>query len=368
MADIVSDTFTGTNGTLLKDHVPDNAPTGGLTGWHGIAAYNKGALDGFGHYYAGGSSGVQMSARLYAGMRDKFSVYCDIRREQTGSDARIYGISIRNSEVAGESDAALETIRFLAQYYSATEVSLTWQRMAGGVQQEGEVAFARVAWAQNALLRLLMRVDGDQLTLYTAPAGTETYTLQRTITLATPWNDASHKYVGILHNHLAANVAFDTFGATPDVVITGSVASSAPGGTSAATGNVSTVVVASLGHAGVSAATGLVFHSGVASVAAAGRSAVQGIRFAVWVTTGAGAPGGATAEEIAAGIVPDPEPLPDPSWATAGEAAQLAAQYPGSGLPFTPGETEDWTYEADDPRGRLRFSVAAASAPTWREA
>jgi len=221
---LIYDTFVDADGTLLDDHTPDTQPVGGVAGWMGSACNNNGSVDSaYGSAFViGGNSGNRYAGRLYSGLNDDYCVYADIRREGSGVGDRELGISIRNSQVTGVVDTAVDTLRFYEEYNSATTANLTWSQVSNllsgggdGSTLTSQVGFTSVAWAQWGIKRLLMHVSGATVRLYSGDsAGAGNYTLHKTFSLTTAWNDASHQYCGLTYTHLDQGAGFALFGSS----------------------------------------------------------------------------------------------------------------------------------------------------------
>ncbi len=196
---LIYDRFIDADATALKDHTPDTAPAGDLVGYQGQLG-NQSAIYGD-DLYPGCCTGNFYRGRLYSALHDAYCSYVDVSRGDHDGVAVSQGVTIRDSRVAGVTDGGEETIQFYFAHKDATHVWLNWEQRKDGTVYQHDYNFASIALAPNAQARLLAHIKGDQLRLYTGDAGGGNYVLQKTVTLATPWNDASHLYAGVVQQH-----------------------------------------------------------------------------------------------------------------------------------------------------------------------
>jgi hypothetical protein len=237
---VIHDTFHGPDGQQLVYHTPDEAPdpvpSGNIVGWHGRAVYADTIVGN--KLVSGGNPGIVKFGRIWTNRNDLFKVYADItrKRNDVGDVAAVLG---RCSAVPGNSDgdgsATLDLIGLYFQNYSNTQVVVSWvQEYIDGsgahiVQQDYQ--FAVIPWATGISRELIMIVVGPTLYLYVADAVTgDNGILLRTVTLGTPWNDASHQYAGYGDTQIGDAIEMTAFGSLPLSVVTVN-----PGGGSPAT-------------------------------------------------------------------------------------------------------------------------------------
>jgi hypothetical protein len=199
---IALDGFDTSGSNYLKDCTPTLAPdaSGYVAGWHGLAAYQAIETSGILVPGAGNTDALQF-ARFYMGRQSVCSVSADIT--YVGSHIPpdfVCGVAARMSQVAGESDTALDGIVFYATGVDATHVNLRTARYASGTPTVLDTV-SNVLWSAGAAKR--MRIDfvrnyyycylADAVTGYNASAVTLSSNL-----LSTALDDTNHRYAGLL--------------------------------------------------------------------------------------------------------------------------------------------------------------------------
>jgi hypothetical protein len=218
-ATIVRDSFHGIDHSSIANHTPDLAPdaayAGEVVGWHGRAAYADEILSNT--MSTGGSDGTVNYGRIWSSRNDHLKIYRDMTREAfPGGGGEVMAILGRASRLDGNTDTGVDLIWFFTQSFDDNTVLLSWdQRYSDGSGWhivQGDYQFQSFAWTRGTAKRLGMVFIGDKLYLYIADTVTgDNAQLIRTVTLATPWNDTSHQYVGFADTHYPGNVVTTEF-------------------------------------------------------------------------------------------------------------------------------------------------------------